>query len=383
MTKLTRSTWLCTAVALLTFTPSVFAVIDKWTPAGFNWSANDPGHPDTWNGLYHNLSAPSVAVSKEVMVYGQMRTAHDGSTLLAIPFFLGVAWQVFNLALTGIGLAATIKGCIQNEGQAANLLFCVNGLVSTVIGVGGIASAAKTLAKNRGYLGVAANAWDNSGLENIALNVFNRRDVLETIGARELTNQKAHNHFVHRALSQLAEEGSSVEFVGYAPANHRLARRGSTEHPLAPMFRFKHNKYGRMEVTSRDTGDNGIHFTVSYEGHDTHFATRAKRDEFYQHERLDGSSGIMEGRFDGEASSADPGTIQFDAAGGFAQIESSVDCGVGSDWREGNVLSVQMYDQANQATFGFASIGMFPDNSVDSGLEGFQPSGMPLPQCGT
>lgn len=368
-------------VALLAVASPVVAVVDKWTPEGFDWSAHDPGHPDTWAGLYHNLSDPSVNVSKAVMAYGQVRTAEDGTELLAIPFFLGVAWQVFNLALTGIGLAATIKGCIQNEGQATSLLFCVNGLVSTVIGVGGIASAAKSLAKSRGYLGVAAAAWDQSGLENIALNVFNRRDVLEQIDARERTAQKAHNHFVHRALGSLAEAGSDVEFVGYAPDNHRLARRASTEHPLAPMFRFKHKRYGRMEVTSRDTGTNGIHFTVSYEGHDTHLATKEKRDEYYQHERLDGSSGLMEGRFDGEASNADPQTISFDAAGGFGQIESSVECGVGANWQEGNVLSVQMYDQANEATFGFASIGMFADDSVDSGLEGFTPSGMPLPEC--
>lgn len=347
----------------------------------FNWSAHDPGHPDTWNGLYHNLSDPSVNVSQAAMSYSKVRTTESGDVLLAVPFFFGMAWQAFDMTLNGTDLAATIKGCIQNEGLPASSLSCVNGLVSTVIGVGGVASAAKTLAQSRGAVAVAASTWDHSGLEIIALNGFSRREVLQTIDPHELAAQKAHNHFVHRALSSLAEEGSEVDFVGYAPENHRLARRTSTEHPLAPMFRFKHRKYGRMEVTSRDTGPDGIYFTVSYAGHDTHLATKAKRDEFYQHERLDGSNGLVEGRFDSDASNADSATIQFDAAGGFDQIESTVACIVGDKWLDGNVLSVQMFDQGNQATFGFASVGLFSDDSFDSGLEDFTPSDMPLPRC--
>src|SRR6266566_2009657 len=88
------------SVAFLAFGLPACAVVDKWTPAGFNWSIHDAGSADTWHGLYHNLSDPSVAVSKEVMALGQTRTAEDRSLVLAIPFFLGVAYQVFNLALT-------------------------------------------------------------------------------------------------------------------------------------------------------------------------------------------------------------------------------------------------------------------------------------------
>lgn len=363
----------CLITAFVAFVPPALAVIDKWTPAGFNWSMHDPGSADTWNGLYHNLSDPSVAVSKEVMALGQTRIADDGSVALAIPFFLGVAYQVFNLALTGIGLAGTIQGCVQTEGAPANILYCVGGIVSTIIGVGGIASAAKTLAQSRGYLGVAAAAWDSSGLENIALNVFSRR----ALEGREVTAQKAHNHFVHRAISSIAD--GEVEFVGYAPANHKLATRASEVHPFAPMFRFKHKRFGRMELTSRDAGAKGMFFTVSYEGHPTHLATKEKRDEYYQHERL--SSSLMEGRFDSSASLADPATIEFDGAGAFDQVESEIECFMndnGDSWPDGNVMSVQMYDQANEATFGFASIGMFADNSVDSGLENFEATGQPL-----
>ncbi|ORY70931.1 uncharacterized protein BCR38DRAFT_415495 [Pseudomassariella vexata] len=363
----------CLLAAFLAFAPTVLAVIDKWTPEGFDWSAHDAGHPDTWNGLYHNLSDPSVAVSKAVMTIGQVRTAEDGTVVLAIPFFLGVAYQVFNLALTGVGLAGAIQGCVQNEGKPENILYCVGGILSTIVGVGGIASAAKKLAQSRGFLGVAANAWDQSGLENIALNVFQKRG----IEGREETAQKAHNYFIHRALSNLA--AGEVEFVGYAPDNHRLALRDSMEHPFAPMFRFEHKRYGKMELTSRDTGGKGIAFTVSYAGHPTHLATMEKRDEYYQHERL--SSSLMEGRFDSSASLADPADIEFDGAGAFNQIETAIECGLGDSWPDGNVMSVQMYDQANEATFGFASIGLFADNSVDSGLEDFEPTGLPLTNC--
>jgi len=183
---------------------------------------------------------------------------------------------------------------------------------------------------------------------------------------------------VHEALTKISV--GDVEFVGYAPDNHRLARRAiaSSEHPYAPMFKFEHKKYGKMEITSRDTGAKGLHVTISYGGHPTHHASKEKRDEYYEHERLD--SGIMEGRFDGDASNADPATITFDADSGFDQVESALECGMGDSWEDGSVVSVQMYDTANEATFAFGSIGIFADNSVDSGLEDFEPTGLPLAQ---
>jgi hypothetical protein len=301
-----------------------------------------------------------------------VRTMEDGSVALVAPWAIGLAWQAFNLVLTGAGLASTIKTCTQNEGQADNIFYCVTGLVSTIIGVGGEVSAAKEFAKSRGYLGVAANAWMQSGLEQIDLREFSRD--LDSLDAMNTTSQKAHNHFVHNALRSLSADG--VDFIGYAPDSHKLARRGSSVHPYAPMFRFNHSKYGPMELTSRDTGEGGVHFTISYAGHPTHQTTQAKRDEFYKHERLD--EHLMEGRFDSEASSADPGDISFNGADAFDQIEKQVECFAGTEWNEGNVLSVQMYDQANQATFGFASIGIFPDDGADSGLQDFEPQGMPL-----
>ncbi|GFF80417.1 hypothetical protein IFM61392_10432 [Aspergillus lentulus] len=119
-----------------------------------------------------------------------------------------------------------------------------------------------------------------------------------------------------------------------------------------------------------------MHFTISYAGHPTYHVTQAKRDELYKHERL--NDHLMEGRFDSEASGADADDNSLNGADVSDQIERQVECFAGTQWSGGNVLSVQMYDQANHATFGYASIGIFPDNSVDSGLQDFGPRGMPL-----
>ena len=107
-----------------------------------------------------------------------------------------------------------------------------------------------------------------------------------------------------------------------------------------------------------------MHFTISYGDHPTHHASQEKRDEFFRHERLD--ENLMEARFASEAAAADPGDITFNGAEAFDQIEKQVECFTGDGWNEGNVLSVQMYDQANQATFGYGSVGIFPDNGVFS-----------------
>lgn len=137
------------------------------------------------------------------------------------PWAIGLAWHTFNLVLTGAGLASTIKTCAQNEGQPDNIFYCVTGLLSTIIGVGGEVSAAKKFDQSKGYLGVAATAWMQSGLERIDLHEFTRD--LDSLPGMHITSRKAHNHFVHNALHSLSTD--DVDFVGYAPDSHKLARR--------------------------------------------------------------------------------------------------------------------------------------------------------------
>ncbi|KAL4801954.1 hypothetical protein BDV18DRAFT_164464 [Aspergillus unguis] len=316
-------------ILVLALSTCAAAVVDKWTPEGFNWSALDTGTRESWKGLYlnHNNTEAHIREPSETTDV-DVRTTEDGATVLVAPWAIGLAWHSFNLALTGAGLASTIKTCTQNEGQADNIFYCATGLVSTIIGVGGEVSAAKKFAESRGYLGVAANAWMQSGLERIELAEFARD--LDSLPAAHMTSQKAHDHFVHSALRSLSmADDDGVDFVGYAPESHRLARRASSVHPHAPMFRFTHHKYGPMELTSRDMGDTGVHFTISYAGHPTHLASHAKREEFYQHERLD--EHLMEGRFDTSASLADDGDISFNGAEAFGQIEKQVECFAGTE----------------------------------------------------
>ena len=353
------------------------AIVDKWTPETFNWTALEVGPRESWKGLYLS-SETSIAstLTQGIAELTDVRTTQDGVSTLAAPWLLGLAWHSLDLVLTGSGLWSTINTCKQNKGQADNIYLCVSGLVTTILGIGGEAAAAKRFAESRGYLGVARNAWLQSGLEQIDLREFTR-DIDGLDAAMNMTSQKAHNHFVHKAIRGLSVGGDdAVEFIGYAPESHKLARRSSTIHPLAPMFRFTHHRHGPMQLTSRDTGENGMHFTISYGDHPTHHASQEKRDEFFRHERLD--ENLMEARFDSEAAAADPGDITFNGAEAFDQIEKQVECFTGDGWNEGNVLSVQMYDQANQATFGYGSVGIFPDNGVDSALEDFTPRDMPL-----
>lgn len=60
---------------LVVFASFGAAVVDKWVPPNFNWDAVDPGPRESWKGLYHNLSHPDVAVSKEVMAMGGQSNA--------------------------------------------------------------------------------------------------------------------------------------------------------------------------------------------------------------------------------------------------------------------------------------------------------------------
>jgi len=161
------------------------------------------------------------------------------------------------------------------------------------------------------------------------------------------------------------------EFLGYVSKSHRLAGRDNEHtHPVAPIYRINHPRHGKIDIASRDHV-NGTRLTLSYANHGL-----AKRQSF-QHERL--SDHLLEARFDAGASQADPANPSFDPAGGYQQIENEVACFVAGNWQPGQVLSAQFYDNDAEATFGFASLGIFENNDADSTLQGFLPMGMPLP----
>ena len=152
------------------------------------------------------------------------------------------------------------------------------------------------------------------------------------------------------------------EFLGYAEDDHRLVKKEFGIHPRVPMFQFDHFKHGSMEMTIRDTL-NGTFVTAAYAGHPTHLLGRRqiqdlkqkmKRQEVYDHEMF--QTGVLEARFDGDASQADTASISADAGTLFNTFEPEVACFVDGDYKGGNVLDVQMYDKNNRATFGFGMI---------------------------
>jgi hypothetical protein len=195
------------------------------------------------------------------------------------------------------------------------------------------------------------------------LDVFSKRSQLET--------QDIHERLIAEVLRR---SFGDTEFLGYVSEAHRLMGRGNEHrHPAAPIHRIRHPRHGLMDIASREHV-NGTRFTITYAN-----SGLAKRQSF-QHEKL--STDLMEARFDYEASQADPGHPLFNAAGGYDQLESELTCFGNGNWEGGKVISAQFYDTSAQATFGFASVGIFPGADLGGQLMDFTPRGMPLPTCG-
>ena len=179
---------------------------------------------------------------------------------------------------------------------------------------------------------------------------------------RDAVAQNEHDEFVRHQLQSLSN--SEPKFLGYADDDHRLAKKDFGIHRRVPMFQFEHFKHGSMEMTTRDTL-NGTFITAAYSGHPTHLLGRCqiqdlrqkmKRQEVYDHEMFE--TGVLEARFDGDASKADPASINSDAGTLFNTFEPDILCFMKGDYKDKNILDVQMYDKTNKATFGF---GKFPD----------------------
>lgn len=187
-----------------------------------------------------------------------------------------------------------------------------------------------------------------------------------TYNKRDAIAQNDHEQFVRRQLQSLSN--SEPEFLGYTQDDHRLAKKDFGLHPRVPMFRFEHFKHGSMEMTTRDTL-NGTFITAAYSGHPTHLLGRRqiqdmrkklKRQEVYNHELFE--TGVVEARFDGDASEADPASINSDAGTLFKTFEPDISCFMKGDYKEKNIMDVQMYDKTNKATFGFGKFSHVFEN---------------------
>lgn len=239
-----------------------------------------------------------------------------------------------------------------------SLAGCAFGIAGTILSIGTSYQAAR----GAGWFARASNTWSNSGLELIDLSVFSKRT--------EADYQNVHEYIMRDVLRSSFGE---PEFLGYVSDEHTLSRRDDEHlHLAAPIFRINHPRHGLLDIASREHVDS-TRFTISFANHGL------EKRQTFQHERL--SNHLMEARFDRTAMLADPARPHFNAAGGYAQVEQSVKCAAGKTWRAGSVLSAQFYDNSAKATFGFASLGIFPNRNTEKNLQAFKPHGMPLKVC--
>lgn len=138
------------------------------------------------------------------------------------------------------------------------------------------------------------------------------------------------------------------QFLGYANNSHPLTKRDGV-HALVPRFAFKHPKHGDMVLSTRFA--DALHITV--EPHIIGNPKVHKRwQEKYQAEVADNGR-ILEGRFDAEAATADPGNPTVDAAEMFGAAEDTLHCVFdGNPWDTNSLIDMQFYDDDNRATAG-------------------------------
>lgn len=361
------------------------ALVDKWTPEGFDWSG--PPHmrsPDAPTGLWMNGSNIPSTTDVAIFKANNHTTTDIGvHQFFAIVPFLGIAWRVANIAAAGIALKNTINTCKQTAGGTNSAYKCAEGVFTTALAFGGAYSAAKKLGGQAGrYL--FPHRFLPDGTVNLEMNILTRG-----LDDAAMQSQLLHHDTMKHMLRSLSHaDFPEPEFLGYADDDHRLARRDGGLHPLVPTFRFEHFKLGSMEVASRETS-NGTFFSLAPKGSSMHLLGRRqqvermrkmKRDEIYDHELISG--GAVEARFDTEASQADPADISADAGQLFSTFEPETECFIHEDFLDTSILDVQMYDQTNHATFGFGSIGIYNSEGDADSIETMTPTGMPLPTCG-
>lgn len=196
---------------------------------------------------------------------------------------------------------------------------------------------------------------------------------LKTFAKRSLSpedHQELHEFVISEVLTRA---WGKPHFMGFVSKGHRLEGRDHEHlHPRAPIYRITHPKLGLMDIASRQH-HNYTRITATYANHGL------RKRQSFQHQRL--SDHLFEGVFSEAAAEADPLDPQFDAAGGYQQIEDSIKCFT-EDWRGTSVLNMQLFDTISHATFAFGSLGIYQNGDMDPFLPGLiKPDGEVLPQA--
>lgn len=125
------------------------AIVDKWTPEGFDWDAPFVNETVSSGLTMKAQGAPSTTDLTNVA----LQTGEDGVAVVPVAAFLGFAWRVANIAVAGVALKNTVKTCKQTANEEASVYDCLEGVVTTAIAFGGAASAAKQIGSQaRGVL---------------------------------------------------------------------------------------------------------------------------------------------------------------------------------------------------------------------------------------
>jgi hypothetical protein len=128
---------------------------------------------EEWQGLYVNLTEHPAEEHAALRELGPQDVI-DGHELVFLAFLAGMSIRTgISIVTTLVGIGTAIDGCVTTDGSANGNIQCVLGIAGTIAGLGLAYKGASTAVK--GWLGIGANVWDSSGLENIALDVFSKR----------------------------------------------------------------------------------------------------------------------------------------------------------------------------------------------------------------
>ncbi|KAK4622435.1 uncharacterized protein CLAFUR5_07063 [Fulvia fulva] len=365
-------------LGLLAISHEVAAVVDKWTPADFDWNRH-VGRDDV---ATQNMTTARVPTREMVLFASDQHNITESDLVTAA-----------GLVSTGIGcyelIAATVGG---EQTTGASKASCVLGIAATALGFG--------LPKVKEYL-QARQAWaaarvsstppllpapdfGNDFVQSFELAGFDgltKRDLPfwgRALQGRGLSIDEQWNQYFHNDFTASMIRDSNFgegEFLGYADDNHQLTKRDGV-HALVPRYKFAHPTHGPMILSTRFTNTTS-HITV--EPYIVGNPKIHKRyQEEYQKEILEDNK-LLEARFDHEAADADPAGdgITIDPVNTFQMAEDTLHCALSGrtddGWPLDQVLDVQAYDDTNKATFGYATLGVFNNHDHDNELGDLQP----------
>lgn len=264
---------------------------------------------------------------------------------------LGLAWHVL-VAAVGAGSTVTaIQGCVANDGSASATAACVFGIASTIVTIGSAyqaMQAAGWFAPRLQHVDAVGPGGNRSG----RLHQARRRR-----RCRAPPTPPRGRHPPHpRPLLRTRSRAAGPRWPHPPPGPPRRPILPAPARPAVPLLTPSARPHGPGRARARQR-------------HALHPVVRQPRP---------GAPSELPARAAFQSSLRRPlRRPPPDAA--YDDVLDAVSCFAGGEWRDGHVLSVQMYDNTHHATFGYASLGILENGDADADLKAFGPTGMPLP----